>query len=473
MTEICDSKALRNWLTGKAVEFASVLTARIALRVVPVLQLVLHEAEKERRFKIILPSFRALAATSYVGAWPSRAAEVRNVARGAGQEAGSLMGELADGAQIDLLEAREAIPDIYQEIRRLEADARALRLAERAVNTVLEATNLVVAIFDAAKEIGSSAAVHEAATSAAQIALNAIDGIHGDTELLDDAEENGSEESVVPHIEEFWNAVALDVEWLESDRNAKAQPEEMMAHLSRELLWIGGTPVWASKWWADFKDRLPDTEGWQVWTDWYEARLAGRRLDQALEADLLKIPSEEWRKGPAHVNEIAAKLIKLRSDPLLAAVEQGFEDLEAIKLDSSIDLTQYMRRIRNALPNDPYQAIGATKDMLEATMKTILDRRGGIETDKLDFPKLTTRCLRELGLIETSAPATVSERHLRKFASNAQKMIKAANEFRNLSGTGHGRVTGKEPVVTEADARLNASVGLALAAWLIRHDAEA
>ena len=249
--------------------------------------------------------------------------------------------------------------------------------------------------------------------------------------------------------------------------------EEMVARLSEEPLRIGGTPVWASKRWADFKDRLPDTEGWQVWTGWYEARLAGRRLDAALETDLLMIPDEEWRQGPVHINAIIAKLIESRSDPLLAAVARGFEDLEAVRQVSSIDLTQHMDRIRDALPNDPYQAIGATKDMLEATMKTILDRRGDGETDKLGFSDLTTRCLTELQLRGSSPPATEGERHLRKIASSAQRMIETANELRNRAGTGHGRVAGKEPVVTGADAGLVASVGLILAAWLLRHDSEA
>ncbi len=165
-------------------------------------------------------------------------------------------------------------------------------------------------------------------------------------------------------------------------------------------------------------------------------------------------------------------LFELRSDPLLTAVARGFEDLEAVKRASSVDLTRHMERIRNALPNDPHQAIGATKDMLEATMKTILDRRGRGETANPDFSNLTTRCLTELGLRGNSDAVTEGERYSRKIASRAQRMIEAANEFRNRAGTGHGRAEGKEPVVTAADASLVASVGYVLAAWLLRHDVE-
>jgi Abortive infection C-terminus len=137
-----------------------------------------------------------------------------------------------------------------------------------------------------------------------------------------------------------------------------------------------------------------------------------------------------------------------------------------------IDLSQYSKRIQDALPGDPYQAIGATKDMLEATMRTVLRRRGIAEVEKFDFPALATRCLTELGLTSTTPPATKGERHLRKIASSAKTMIETANELRNLAGTGHGRVIGEEEAVSAADASLVASCGLVLAAWLLRRGNE-
>ena len=125
------------------------------------------------------------------------------------------------------------------------------------------------------------------------------------------------------------------------------------------------------------------------------------------------------------------------------------------------------------MPDDPYQAIGATKDMLEATMKTILHHRGVEGIDRLEFPALTSRCLTELGLDGTSPPATAAERNVPKIAGNARKMIEAANQLRNRAGTGHGYVIGEEPEVGAADAGLVASTGMILVAWLLRHDKEA
>ena len=156
------------------------------------------------------------------------------------------------------------------------------------------------------------------------------------------------------------------------------------------------------------------------------------------------------------------------SDPLVTAIARGLEEVEAVS--NVIDLGEYSTRVQEALPDDPRQAIGATKDMLEAAMKTILDKRGISGVDRLDFPALTSRCFAELGLAPTSQPTNDGERHVRKIVSSAKRMLEAANELRNRAGTGHGRVIGKHGEIEAADASLVASVGLVLAAWLLNHE---
>ena len=156
------------------------------------------------------------------------------------------------------------------------------------------------------------------------------------------------------------------------------------------------------------------------------------------------------------------------SDPLVTAIASGLEQVDAVS--NVIDLGQYSSRIEDALPDDPHQVLGATKDMLEAAMKTILDNRSIQGVDRLDFPALTTKCFTELGLTPTSQPTTDGERLVRKIASSAKRMVEAANELRNRAGTGHGRVIGKQAEISTADASLIASVGLVLAAWLLHHE---
>ena len=67
MEKVGSGKA-QDWLNDKETVFACVLVARAALRVVPVLEIVLHEDEEERRRTVILPSFRALTAVNLAGA---------------------------------------------------------------------------------------------------------------------------------------------------------------------------------------------------------------------------------------------------------------------------------------------------------------------------------------------------------------------------------------------------------------------
>lgn len=161
------------------------------------------------------------------------------------------------------------------------------------------------------------------------------------------------------------------------------------------------------------------------------------------------------------------KLWEGETDPLVEALSHALEEVKG--LNDTIDLREYLQRIQSALPADPSQAIGTTKEMLEATMRTILHSRGHANVDKLDYPALSTACLNELGLRPNTAPSSADEKYVRKIVSSAKAMIDAANELRNSAGTGHGRVVGAEVQVNSNDASLVASAGLVLAAWMIRH----
>ena len=209
-----------------------------------------------------------------------------------------------------------------------------------------------------------------------------------------------------------------------------------------------------------------------MWMDWYEARLTGESSDGRIEFDLVMIPKEDWAQGPSHANGIIATLVETKPDPLVAAIAHSVEDFDVVK--EVIDLEEYSTRIKNALPGDPKLAIGTAKEMLEATMKTILESRGMEKKmlDNFNFPDLADRCFSELGLTSKSPQATESEKYLRIMSSSAKEMIIAGNKLRNRAGTGHGRVVGGEPIVTEADASLVASIGFILTAWLARHHSE-
>ena len=93
-------------------------------------------------------------------------------------------------------------------------------------------------------------------------------GAHGDIELLAALDEDaGDNTCVAAHIAKFWMAVKQDAEFLETGRDGKDRPADLVASLSGRALWHGAAPVWAGRKWADLKDKLPEGEGWQVWTD--------------------------------------------------------------------------------------------------------------------------------------------------------------------------------------------------------------
>ena len=188
--------------------------------------------------------------------------------------------------------------------------------------------------------------------------------------------------------------------------------------------------------------------------------------DEEAFLELLNIPGvQSWlSKHESHL----LQWWNSNSDPLVTAIAKGLEEVDVVR--NVIDLGEYSARVQDALPHDPHQAIGATKDMLEAAMKTILDKRRVSGLDKLDFPALTTRCFAELALTPASEPADEGERLVRRIASCAKRMVETANELRNHAGTGHGRVVGKQTEITTADASLVASIGLVLAAWLLRRE---
>lgn len=142
---------------------------------------------------------------------------------------------------------------------------------------------------------------------------------------------------------------------------------------------------------------------------------------------------------------------------------------EMTEAAGTVPMEPYRQRIQAALPSDPALAIGATKEMIETVMKTILAQRGVGGLDALNFPDLMHRSLTELGLKSVQPPASDVERNMRQIASGAQKILDAANSLRNVAGTGHGRVAGSEHEIPASDAQFVSALGFVIAAWLLRH----
>ncbi|MEO1316206.1 MAG: hypothetical protein AAFW01_06390, partial [Pseudomonadota bacterium] len=85
------------------------------------------------------------------------------------------------------------------------------------------------------------------------------------------------------------------------------------ASLARRPLWVEGRAArFFAEGWDALKTRLLAREGehWEVWTEWYEARLRGDPGNPALEYDRVTSPEIDWKAGPATVNAKIKEIIE-------------------------------------------------------------------------------------------------------------------------------------------------------------------
>jgi hypothetical protein len=101
----------------------------------------------------------------------------------------------------------------------------------------------------------------------------------------------------------FWSAVSDDARRVEEGATASV--------ITGSPLWPQGQPDKIQALWQEMKAALDaEKQDWDVWTDWYEARLVGKRSNQKLEIARAMISDEIWKEGPAKVNAEIKELIK-------------------------------------------------------------------------------------------------------------------------------------------------------------------
>lgn len=137
------------------------------------------------------------------------------------------------------------------------------------------------------------------------------------------------------------------------------------------------------------------------------------------------------------------------------------------KLDTD-HLRTYIDRINASVENDPSLAIGSMKELIEATLKTILNGCSYEYDDKQDdIPKLLKKVQKVLKL----APDDVDESRrgsdsIKKVLNNLGSVAVGIAELRNLYGSGHGKGE-KNQGITSRHAKLVVSSGKALCDFLL------
>lgn len=104
---------------------------------------------------------------------------------------------------------------------------------------------------------------------------------------------------------------------------------------------------------------------------------------------------------------------------------------------------EYTDRIKNSIETDPALAIGSSKELVEATLKTILKKKN-VQFDKNDdMPKLLKKVQKELELVPKEVDSAKKGADAIKIVlNNLGSIVVKTAELRNLYGTGHGKGQG-------------------------------
>lgn len=134
------------------------------------------------------------------------------------------------------------------------------------------------------------------------------------------------------------------------------------------------------------------------------------------------------------------------------------------------DIDMHAVRIRRGLHDDPGQAIGSAKELLETTLKAVLGLHGTGPETKLEIPKLIKKANLKLGLDAASVRGDEpGAEQRRKVLGSLAQIVNSAAELRNAGlGTGHGVSQG--PVLDVATARMVVSAAVAVATFYAEAD---
>lgn len=118
-----------------------------------------------------------------------------------------------------------------------------------------------------------------------------------------------------------------------------------------------------------------------------------------------------------------------------------------------------LRRIALLLDGpDPAGVVGAVKELIEATAKTVLEDLGETVAKDDDLPALLHRIQDMLGLSAAGVDGTVdSSRSIKKVLGGLKGIALGINELRNDEGSGHGRARASN--LTARHARLAVNAG--------------
>jgi hypothetical protein len=141
----------------------------------------------------------------------------------------------------------------------------------------------------------------------------------------------------------------------------------------------------------------------------------------------------------------------------------------ALRLDALSGLDQLrdgsgiidaFRRIDLLLDDDPAGVVGAVKELIESTAKTVLEHLNEPFAANDDIPALVTKTQQALGLAVSNVDTSLdSSDSVKKILGGLKGIAIGITELRNAEGSGHGRTRASN--LTARHARLAVNAGRA------------
>jgi hypothetical protein len=213
-----------------------------------------------------------------------------------------------------------------------------------------------------------------------------------------------------------------------------------------EGLWQdqGFTPV-SELHYEDSSVRRTAFESYAAGVDWTDVAQVERAL-RVFESQLRWLARQEWHT-PSSFDEVRELLdddgfeldercrIHWRRPPALEATLAGLNDPSGIRAE--------LERIRRALPDDPAGAIGAAKQLVEATAKVVLTERHLPVAADAKVPELVKAAQQALQLHPSSVmPGPDSSEAVKKILGGVSSIAVGVAELRNRGyGSGHGQAS--------------------------------
>lgn len=237
MPDLIDRTSLSTWFTDRPPEYACLVAARAALRLVPLLGEALHPDSGDRESTIVLPSLRALASASFAASSPDRAEKVVHGVDAVCQNLVDTIDELAYGSALSIIEYRD-MDDLVgpKFIHELEQHKAGLYVVRDIINATSHAIQTILYRVNHDKRVASKKAVITAAVSTIgeceSVLLRHISRYHdADNSENIDAHSTPAD-STESGCNQLMTGIPQDIEFLDSEGLDDPNPSDIVAIVS-------------------------------------------------------------------------------------------------------------------------------------------------------------------------------------------------------------------------------------------------